>query len=232
LRTAWSYTPLTFIGIGTWFLYTVAFRSLIVATIWCTLAVQAKRSHDLNRSGYWVLIHLLPIAGSLFALVELGFNAGTEGENRYGEDPLEPGRLAAIERQKAGKRSPGGVIDFEGANVVDADLAPLIDNPDIAELRLGGTHVTDAGLDYVAHLTGLRILDLSLTAVTDAGLDQLHGLTSLSQLWLGGTQLSDGGLLALASLRNLQQLHIANTRVTPAGIQQFESRLPGCRVYP
>jgi uncharacterized membrane protein YhaH (DUF805 family) len=60
--------------------------SLLV--IWPSLAVQVKRWHDRDKSGWWVLINFVPIIGPLWALIENGFLRGTEGPNRFGEDPL------------------------------------------------------------------------------------------------------------------------------------------------
>ena len=57
--------------------------------LWPSLAVQAKRWHDINKSALWLLINLIPIAGPIWALIENGFVAGTRGPNRFGEDPLE-----------------------------------------------------------------------------------------------------------------------------------------------
>ena len=56
--------------------------------IWCGIAIQVKRWHDRDKSGWWILINFIPIIG-LWALVENGFLSGTEGKNRFGEDPLE-----------------------------------------------------------------------------------------------------------------------------------------------
>jgi uncharacterized membrane protein YhaH (DUF805 family) len=55
--------------------------------IYPTLAVSVKRCHDLNHSGWFVLISLIPFVGSIWLLIELGFLAGTVGPNQYGEDP-------------------------------------------------------------------------------------------------------------------------------------------------
>lgn len=52
------------------------------------IIVQVKRWHDRNKSGWWVLISLIPIVGSLWILVECGFLKGTQGPNRFGPDPL------------------------------------------------------------------------------------------------------------------------------------------------
>src|SRR3954452_13488776 len=62
-----------------------------LAIIWPSLAVIAKRWHDRNKSGWWILIALIPIVGSIWALVENGFLRGTVGPNRFGPDPLSAG---------------------------------------------------------------------------------------------------------------------------------------------
>lgn len=53
-------------------------------------AVGAKRWHDRNRSGWWVLINLVPLIGPIWTFVECGCMKGTEGPNRHGPDPLAP----------------------------------------------------------------------------------------------------------------------------------------------
>ena len=81
--------------------------------LYCGVAVGAKRLHDRNKSGWWLLVfYLLPnvlsgvgtMSGSatlngvmslasfailIWALVELGCLRGTIGPNQYGPDPLE-----------------------------------------------------------------------------------------------------------------------------------------------
>ena len=56
---------------------------------WPALAVSVKRWHDRDKSGWWVLLHLLPVIGWLWALIDNGFVRGTPGPNRHGEDPLQ-----------------------------------------------------------------------------------------------------------------------------------------------
>lgn len=58
--------------------------ALYVPLIWISLAVQVKRWHDRDKSGWWVLISFVPIIGPFWALIENGFLAGTEGPNRFG----------------------------------------------------------------------------------------------------------------------------------------------------
>jgi uncharacterized membrane protein YhaH (DUF805 family) len=56
-----------------------ALLSLIPAII-----VHIKRFHDRDKSGWWVLIGLIPIIGAIWLLIELGFLKGTPGPNRFG----------------------------------------------------------------------------------------------------------------------------------------------------
>jgi len=53
--------------------------------LWPNLAVQAKRWHDRNKSAFWLLINFVPFIGTLWAIIENGFLAGTTDTNRYGE---------------------------------------------------------------------------------------------------------------------------------------------------
>lgn len=61
-----------------------------IVLIWPSLALSIKRWHDRNKSGWWVLIGLVPIIGGLWALIETGILPGTIGPNEYGIDPLGP----------------------------------------------------------------------------------------------------------------------------------------------
>ncbi len=69
--------------------------------LWPSLAVAAKRWHDRDKSGWWTLIVLVPIIGSLWMLIECGFLKGSDGPNRFGDDTLQSGGgyQAAMEPQ-------------------------------------------------------------------------------------------------------------------------------------
>lgn len=56
-------------------------------TFWPTLALNVKRCHDRNRTGWFVLLAFLPLL-SIWYLIEIVFLRGTEGNNYYGSDPL------------------------------------------------------------------------------------------------------------------------------------------------
>ena len=55
-----------------------------LALFWISLAVQAKRWHDQDKSAWWILVNLVPAVGGLVTLVMCGFLQGTPGPNRFG----------------------------------------------------------------------------------------------------------------------------------------------------
>jgi uncharacterized membrane protein YhaH (DUF805 family) len=59
----------------------------MLISFWFMVMSQIKRWHDTDRSGWWMLINLIPF-GSFVSLVILGFHRGTDGPNQYGPDPL------------------------------------------------------------------------------------------------------------------------------------------------
>jgi len=61
---------------------------LILPMLIIFLFVQVKRWHDLNQTGWLVLINIVPLIGGIISLVCLGFIKGTNGGNKYGTDPL------------------------------------------------------------------------------------------------------------------------------------------------
>ncbi len=48
------------------------------------IIVYIKRFHDRDKSGWWVLIGLIPIIGWIWLFIELGFLKGTPGPTRFG----------------------------------------------------------------------------------------------------------------------------------------------------
>lgn len=52
-----------------------------------SLAVSVRRLHDTDRSGWWLLIALIPLVGFIVLLI-WSCTRGTSGDNRFGPDPL------------------------------------------------------------------------------------------------------------------------------------------------
>ncbi len=51
-----------------------------------TIAVGIRRLHDTNRSGWWILIGLIPIIGFIILIVLFVIDSD-QGENQYGSNP-------------------------------------------------------------------------------------------------------------------------------------------------
>jgi len=51
-----------------------------------SLAAGVRRLHDTDRSGWWLLIGLIPFIGAI-VLIIFFVTGGTSGDNRYGPDP-------------------------------------------------------------------------------------------------------------------------------------------------
>jgi uncharacterized membrane protein YhaH (DUF805 family) len=64
----------------------VFFAIIIFALFIPSIAVTIRRLHDINKSGWWIFLSLIPFAGGLVLLIFFCFD-GTKGENRFGPDP-------------------------------------------------------------------------------------------------------------------------------------------------
>lgn len=53
-----------------------------------SIMIAIRRLHDLNKSGWFLLISLIPLINIIFVFYIL-LMPGTVGSNRYGEDPLQ-----------------------------------------------------------------------------------------------------------------------------------------------
>ena len=55
------------------------------------LACQVRRFHDQDKSGWFVLLGLIPYVGGIVVFVFMCLD-GTQGPNRFGDDPKDPTR--------------------------------------------------------------------------------------------------------------------------------------------
>jgi uncharacterized membrane protein YhaH (DUF805 family) len=60
-----------------------------------SIAVGIRRLHDLDKSGWWLLIALIPFVGGIVLLVFFVME-GTRGPNRFGADPKAGETPAAV----------------------------------------------------------------------------------------------------------------------------------------
>lgn len=70
-----------FLGMIAGLVVTVAFLGILVPSI----ALAVRRLHDTNKSGWLLLIALIPFGG--FYLLYLYITEGDKGANQFGEDP-------------------------------------------------------------------------------------------------------------------------------------------------
>ena len=62
-----------------------------LGTLVPSIAVGIRRLHDSNRSGWWLLVSLVPFLGFIVMIIFLT-SAGTSGSNDYGPEPgADPG---------------------------------------------------------------------------------------------------------------------------------------------
>ena len=82
------------IGVGAFGFLTGELLAVLygLSTLLPVLGVDIRRLHDTNRSGWWMLIALIPIIGGIILIVFFA-SAGTQESNRFGPQP--PPRVAA-----------------------------------------------------------------------------------------------------------------------------------------
>ncbi len=61
----------------------------VLGSIIPSIAVQVRRFHDQDKSGWFVLLSLIPYAGGLIIFIFMLLE-GTRGPNQYGPDPRDP----------------------------------------------------------------------------------------------------------------------------------------------
>ena len=96
----WMYALINFIIAVVLYLIGLAIGTQIIYYLYALavllpgLAVAVRRLHDTDKSGWWVLLGIIPIVGAIILIV---FTAteGTRGPNQYGQDPKAVGQQPA-----------------------------------------------------------------------------------------------------------------------------------------
>jgi uncharacterized membrane protein YhaH (DUF805 family) len=70
--------------------YPILYLFYILALMIPSIALQVRRLHDTGRSGWWLLIGLIPLIGAIVLFV-FSVSEGDSGENFYGPDPKSEG---------------------------------------------------------------------------------------------------------------------------------------------
>ncbi len=98
--------PITEAIIGT--LGLASLFPLFVFMMWSSIAISLKRLHDRNRSGWFLLIFLIPVIGMIWLIIEIAFLRGTQGANRFGPQQPERHDPHSMYGSNASRTSAGG----------------------------------------------------------------------------------------------------------------------------
>lgn len=66
--------------------FNIIFIIYLLGMIISIISVTVRRLHDIGKSGFWILLRLIPVIGSIWLLILL-CTKGETGLNEYGEDP-------------------------------------------------------------------------------------------------------------------------------------------------
>ena len=83
-----GYAVLVFVG-GVLNLGTILAGVFGLALLVPNIAVSVRRFHDIGKSGWWVLIFLIPLI-NIIAVIYFFVIVDSDGPNQYGEGPLPP----------------------------------------------------------------------------------------------------------------------------------------------
>jgi uncharacterized membrane protein YhaH (DUF805 family) len=59
-----------------------------IITLWINISFDVRRLHDIDFSGWWILLNFIPFVSLSFFFI-LAIKKGTHGPNSFGKDPLQ-----------------------------------------------------------------------------------------------------------------------------------------------
>ncbi len=68
--------------------FMIVYVPIFLLSAYALIALGIKRCHDRDKSGFFLLLNLVPLL-NFWPLIELLFFKGAEGSNEYGPDPLD-----------------------------------------------------------------------------------------------------------------------------------------------
>jgi uncharacterized membrane protein YhaH (DUF805 family) len=80
--------------VAAWIVIGVGVLALLALFI-PSLAVQVRRFHDQDKSGWMVLLGFIPYIGGIIIIIFMCME-GTRGPNRFGPDPLQTENIGDI----------------------------------------------------------------------------------------------------------------------------------------
>ena len=170
----------------------------LLAVLIPSLAVTARRLHDIGQSGWLQLIVFIPLFGAviLFFLMIVGSDPG---DNRFDANPRgsDPGDNRFDANPRGRKKITG-----ETSRKFDALGVTLVNNYHGRGTNVGfgrGSSISDNDVPALASM-GLHELYLSRTGIADESIAHLAAMDQLSVLDVSSTNLSRDGIRQLKEL--------------------------------
>ncbi|HUO21559.1 MAG TPA: DUF805 domain-containing protein [Caulobacteraceae bacterium] len=104
------------------FVMTTGFLAAAAVSVWIGLALKVKRAHDVDHSGWWLAIALVPVYGPIRLLIDLGFRPGSKRRNRFGPPMGDFGDLDDRDDAGTGASGPPPSAEPPAPNVPGSTL--------------------------------------------------------------------------------------------------------------
>ena len=156
----------------------------LLAVLIPSLAVTARRLHDIGQSGWLQLIVFIPLFGAviLFFLMIVGSDPG---DNRFDANPRGRKKITGETSRKFDAlgvtlvnnyHGRGTNVGFgRGSSISDNDV-PALASMGLHELYLSRTGIADESIAHLAAMDQLSVLDVSSTNLSRDGIRQLKEL--------------------------------------------------------
>lgn len=122
-----------------------------LAVVIPSIAVTVRRLHDVGKSGWWILIAIVPLIGSIWLLVLLASDS-EPGENQYGPNPKGvPAEMAAFGGERRGTAAgTDGDTPVEALRQLRTRVATLSDRyPASGQMVTLGTNRAEIQIPWI-----------------------------------------------------------------------------------
>jgi hypothetical protein len=184
-----------------------------------------------------VVAHLASVGGKAFyptresydlaeadARKEVGFllDGGIFYVSRYQEHPRKAQTILRYLFGDEAFNEIGFVVFDHRAKVADADLARLVELPQLESVRINSQSISDKGVANLARIRTMRELSLDNVGITGIGIRCLEHLSALEDLTLSGQSITDDVVNEISRLQSLRSLRLLRTNITPVSISALE----------
>lgn len=149
-------------------------------------------------------------------------------------DPRKPNYIALHFKKishedfvELGKNKWIKYLDLESSLFDNADLAEIVNLPDLHVVNVRGTNINNEGIQMIARCKKVHTLQASGTNLDDTAVEKMTKITTLNDLDLNSTQISDASFKYFAELPNLGKLEIGDCEIKGRGIAELKR----CKIF-